>query len=273
MRCRSRASDDPLERLSARRPDQEPTHRLVREGVGRVREARRPRPRCARGRSRSAPLAAAVATNSSVLADGRSSHWTSSTAMTKGRSRPALAARRARRARPPAASGGGPSDSDGRRRCPAPGAAANGRSAARRIGHLLEQVAERGEGELGLRLARPAGENAVRAVERLRGRFSPKGRLADPGVALEQEGHRAERHCVEKSRELLKLYLSSEKCLSLNQNAASPGATSSHRRGMADSAPDSLGLVARRSSEPGAQPRAGAASDESDARFDAQFRR
>ena len=88
----------------------------------------------------------------------------------------------------------------------------NGQLGGRRIGNLLEQVAERGEGELGLRLDRPAGEHAVRAVERPQDRFSPEGRLADPGVALEQEADWAGGHCVEKSRELVELLLASDQC-------------------------------------------------------------
>ena len=88
----------------------------------------------------------------------------------------------------------------------------NGQLGGRRIRNLLEQVAERGEGELGLRLDRPAGEHAVRAVERPRDRFSPEGRLADPGVALEQEGDWTGGHCVEKSREFVELLLASDQC-------------------------------------------------------------
>jgi hypothetical protein len=88
----------------------------------------------------------------------------------------------------------------------------NGQLGGRRIGNLLEQVAERSEGELGLRLDRPAGEHAVRAVERPQDRFSPEGRLADPGVALKQEADWAGGHCVEKSRELVELLLASDQC-------------------------------------------------------------
>jgi hypothetical protein len=88
----------------------------------------------------------------------------------------------------------------------------NGQLGGRRIGNLLEQVAERGEGELGLRLDRPAGEHAVRAVERPQDRFSPEGRLADSGVALAQEADWAGGHSVEKSRELVKLLLASDQC-------------------------------------------------------------
>jgi hypothetical protein len=100
----------------------------------------------------------------------------------------------------------------------APGAAAWA-VGGRRVGHLLEQVAKRAECELGLRLDRPAGEHEVRAVERRRDRFPPEGRLADPGVALEQEADRAGRHGVEKSHELLELSLASDQCRFLDHEA------------------------------------------------------
>ncbi len=82
------------------------------------------------------------------------------------------------------------------------------------VGHLLEQVAEDGEGELGLGLGRPSGEDPERPAPRRHHRCLPQRRLADAGLALEHQGGGGLCGVVEKAVDLGQLSLPADEPLS-----------------------------------------------------------
>jgi hypothetical protein len=67
--------------------------------------------------------------------------------------------------------------------------------------HRFEQVPERGEAQRGLRLDRAAGEHVPAAVAGLADPGRPQRRLADAGLALEQQPRREAGHLVEEPSE------------------------------------------------------------------------
>ncbi len=82
-----------------------------------------------------------------------------------------------------------------------------GQRVERLRGHRLEQVSQRGERELRLGLRRSANQRPVAARLGSANRLPPQGRLADPGLPLELEGHEPVLRRVEKALDRRELAL------------------------------------------------------------------
>jgi hypothetical protein len=76
--------------------------------------------------------------------------------------------------------------------------------------NIAEQVAERGEGQVPLRLGRPRLEHSMAPIARLLDGISPERRLADARLPLDDKADRAHGDAIEELADGIRLVVPAE---------------------------------------------------------------